>query len=143
VKITQFIRKNYVSVNPDISLKKIEEIMADRTISHILVFDKKSLIGIISDRDVKKYRSIFAETNVSKEMDEATLGFKAHQIMTHNPKTIYENSYAIDGINLMLKEHISCLPVINMDNDVIGIITSSDLLRWMARLIKFLEPDSS
>jgi acetoin utilization protein AcuB len=126
-------------VNLDVPLKKIEEMMESRNIRHILVIEKEELLGIISDRDVKKYRSLFAETKASKEIDEATLEFKAHQIMSHDPITIYEDALASDAIKLMLENYISCLPVRNDDNDVIGIITSSDFMKWMVKFLEFME----
>ena len=139
MKITKFVRKSVISVSPDITLKKIEEMMKNRKIRHLLVIEKDKLFGIISDRDIKKYRSLFAETKISKRADEITLEFKAHQIMTRDPITVYEDSQASDAISLMLKEHISCLPVFNMDHKVTGIITSSDLLKWLMHLFEFME----
>ncbi len=139
MKIEKFIRRNIVSVNPDITLKKIEEMMESRNIRHIMVIEEERLLGIISDRDVKKYRSLFADTKASKEIDEATLEFKAHQIMTHDPIIIHEDILASDAIKLMLEKNVSCLPVLNNDMDVIGIITSSDIMKWMVKFLEFLE----
>ncbi len=139
MKIKKFIRRNIISVNLDVPLKKIEEMMESRNIRHILVIEKEEILGIISDRDVKKYRSLFAETKASKEIDEATLEFKAHQIMSHDLITIYEDALASDAIKLMLENYISCLPVRNDDNDVIGIITSSDFMKWMVKFLEFME----
>lgn len=139
MEITKFIRRNIISVNLDVTLKKIEEMMANRNIRHILVIEKEELLGIISDRDVKKYRSLFAETKASKEIDEATLEFKAHQIMSHDPITVHEDTLARDAIKLMLENYISCLPVLDDDNDLIGIITSSDFMKWMVKFLEFME----
>ncbi len=139
MRIKKFIRKNFISVNPDITLKEIEEIMENRKVKHILVFEEGELLGIISDRDVKKYRSLFAETKASKRIDEATLEFKAHQIMTHNPITVPEDIKVSSALELMLKKSISCLPILDEENHVAGIITTSNFLKWMVKFFEFLE----
>lgn len=141
MKITKFIRKNIISisVNPDITLKNIEEKMENQKIRHVLVIENEKLLGIISDRDVKKFRSLFAETKASKPIDEATLEFKAHQIMTHSPITIHEDIKANEAIAIMLQKKISCLPVLSDENNVIGMITSSDFLKWMVKFFEYLE----
>jgi acetoin utilization protein AcuB len=139
MRITKFMRRSIASVNPEATLREIEELMERRKIRHVLVIEKGELLGIISDRDVKKYRSLFAETKAAKEIDEATLRFRAHQIMTRDPITIHEDIRASDTIKLMLEEHISCLPVLDNDNAVIGVVTSSDLMKWVLGLFEFIE----
>lgn len=141
MKIKKFIRKNIISisVNPDISLKEIEEKMENQKIRHVLVMENGKLLGIISDRDVKKFRSLFAETKASKPIDQATLEFKAHQIMTHNPITIHEDIKANEAVTIMLQKKISCLPVLSNENNVVGMITSSDFLKWMVKFLEYME----
>lgn len=139
MRITKFMRRSIASVNPEATLKEIEELMERRKIRHVLVIEKGELLGIISDRDVKKYRSLFAETKAAKEIDEATLRFRAHQIMTRDPITIHEDIRASDAIKLMLEEHISCLPVLDNDNAVIGVVTSNELMKWVLGLFEFIE----
>lgn len=139
MRITKFMRRSIASVNPEAALKEIEELMERRRIRHVLVMEKGQLLGIISDRDVKKYRSLFAETKAAREIDEATLRFRAHQIMTRDPITIHEDIRASDAIKLMLEKHISCIPVLDNDNAVIGIVTSNDFMKWMVELFEFIE----
>ena len=139
MKITKLMRRSITSVNAEASLQEIEQLMERRKIRHVLVIEKGELLGIISDRDTNKYRSLFAETKASKEIDEATLRFRAHQIMTRDPSTIHEDTRASDAIRLMLEEHISCLPVVDNENVVIGVITPSDLMKWVLGLFDFIE----
>ena len=139
MRITKFMRRSVASVNSEAVLKEIEELMERRRTRHVLVIEKGELLGIISDRDIKKYRSLFAETKAAREIDEATLRFRAHQIMTRDPITIHEDIRASDAIKLMLEKHISCIPVLDNDDAVIGVVTSSDLMKWMVGLFEFIE----
>ena len=59
--------------------------------------------------------------------------------MNHDSITGHEDIQASDAIKLMLEEHIDCLPVLNKHNVVVGIITSSDLIKWMLEFFKFIE----
>jgi len=39
----------------------------------------------------------------------------------------------------MLEKHISCIPVLDNDNAVVGVVTSNDFMKWMVELFEFIE----
>lgn len=54
---------------------------------------------------------------------------RAHQIMTRDVVTIGPNASIVDAANIMLTHHISGLPVIDTDGELIGVISEGDFLR--------------
>ena len=50
------------------------------------------------------------------------------QVMTKNPRTIAQSDSLIDAARMMLENKISTLPVMD-DEDLVGIITESDIFR--------------
>ena len=54
---------------------------------------------------------------------------RAHQIMTRNVITVLPSASILDAADIMLKNHISGLPVVNKEGELVGIISEGDFLR--------------
>ncbi len=62
--------------------------------------------------------------------DPAVIGATvAADIMTHDVATVRADSALRDAVQVMLARHISGLPVLGTNGDVVGMLTESDLLR--------------
>ncbi len=54
--------------------------------------------------------------------------------MTRNPITVLENAYLSDAAKLMISHHISGLPVLNESNQLVGIVTKTDVTKAVAAM---------
>lgn len=54
---------------------------------------------------------------------------RAHQIMTKNVITVAPTTSIEGAANVMLRNHISGLPVLNADGSLVGVVSESDFLR--------------
>jgi CBS domain-containing protein len=54
---------------------------------------------------------------------------RAHQIMTRKVTTVKADTPILDAANLMLKQHISGLPVVDEAGKLIGIVSEGDFIR--------------
>jgi CBS domain-containing protein len=54
---------------------------------------------------------------------------RAHQIMTRKVLTVTTDTAIVDPANVMLRNHISGLPVINEAGDLVGVVSQSDFIR--------------
>ena len=54
---------------------------------------------------------------------------RAHQIMTRNVITVSPETSIVDAANIMLRNHISGLPVLGPSGNLVGIVSESDFLR--------------
>ena len=91
--------------------------------------EKDEVAGVISDRDVLKALSPYLDTISEQERDLATLTRKAHQIMTRQLVTASPEDTIEDAAGLLLKNRISCLPIITDDRVLAGIVTWKDILK--------------
>jgi len=103
--------------------------MNDRHFRHCVVVDMQGkLCGVISDRDV--LRAMARNPNSrSKSLD---------QIMTRNPITVRRNTSIFDAVSKMLSKRINCLPVVEDDGSVCGIVTSTDLLKSYQQVLEMV-----
>jgi len=108
---------------------EVVRLMNDRHFRHCVVVDVHGkLVGIISDRDV--LRSLARNPNSrAKTLD---------QIMTRNPITVKRNTSILDAVSKILSKRINCLPVVDDDGSICGIVTSTDLLKSYQQLLEMV-----
>jgi CBS-domain-containing membrane protein len=119
-----------VTLSAHHSFNDAVNLMNDRYFRHCVVVDgQRKPIGVISDRDI--LRALARNPNSrSKSLD---------QIMTMNPITVKRNTPIIDAVSKILFKRINCLPVVEDDGTVCGIVTSTDLLRSYQQLLTLVQ----
>ena len=108
---------------------EVVRLMNDRHFRHCVVVDVHGkLAGIISDRDV--LRSLARNPN--------SRGKSLDQIMTRNPITVKRDTSILDAVSKILSKRINCLPVVDDDGSICGIVTSTDLLKSYQQLLEMV-----
>lgn len=129
MKITTLMSANAVSVEMDDSLSVVKEIFDNTRFHHLLVVEGSRLCGVISDRDLLKSLSPNVDTVAATNKDLAMLNKRAHQIMTRNPITLNQNALLKDAVELFNNHKISCIPIINNNNEPVGILSWRDIMQ--------------
>jgi|JI10StandDraft_1071094.scaffolds.fasta_scaffold347551_2 acetoin utilization protein AcuB len=132
--VCDIMTKHVVCVRMDDTLEAVREILSTRRIHHVVVLDEQQVVGIISDRDVLRNVSPFMGTNAERTLDTATLRKRVHQFMTRHPLTIGPATQVVDAAKVLLEKGISCLPVVDEEGHVAGIVSTRDLLRAAIRV---------
>jgi len=60
------------------------------------------------------------------------------QIMTRNPITVKRDTPIIDAVSKLISRRINCLPVVENDGTVCGIVTSTDLLKSYQQILELV-----
>jgi arabinose-5-phosphate isomerase len=97
----------------------ILEMTSKRFGATTVVNDKKELVGIFTDGDLRRL----------VEKTEEIFKLKAREIMVRNPKTIEEEALAVKALNRMEFFNITCLIVPNGNKEPVGILHLHDLLK--------------
>jgi acetoin utilization protein AcuB len=130
--VSDIMTKNPVSIDLDQSVEDMRRLLRKFPVHHLLVVDAKRLVGIISDRDLLGALSPFLGTPVERREDVATLRKRVHQIMSRQPFTVTESTAVEECARLMLTRRVSCLPVVRGDLVPVGVVTSHDVLNYVA-----------
>lgn len=125
-----------VTIQMDETLQVIRDLFQRVKFHHLVVVDEGRVVGIISDRDFFKAMSPLVVTSSETDKDCAILEKRAHQIMSHYPVTVLKSCPIEKAAKIMLERRFSCLPVINPDHLLEGILTWKDLCKG------FLEADA-
>ena len=122
-----------IQVDMDDTLEAILNLFKQRNIHHTIVCKRDTVRGVISDRDVLRSLSPFVGTELmERSQDQNTLRKRAHRLMTRQPITIGPGESIVEASRRMVTKRVSCLPVIDKDETLLGILTSTDILRWVA-----------
>jgi predicted transcriptional regulator len=97
------------------------------------VLSTKKIEGapVVDDGEV---RGMVTLSDISRALAEAREGMKVVDIMTKNAITVDEDMVIADAIELMNKENIGRLIVVDKDGKAQGIVTRTDLLNKIAGL---------
>jgi acetoin utilization protein AcuB len=122
-----------VTVELDDRLEVVKDIFDTMRFHHLLVVDeRKKLSGVLSDRDLLRALSPYVGSAAETARDLATLNKRVHQIMTRQPITLRQESGIAEAAQLMLKNRISCIPIVDDEFKPVGIVSWRDLLRTLA-----------
>ena len=84
----------------------------------IIIDDKKKLIGVISDGDIKR---IMKENKNSESI-------QIKKVMTKTPVTVSSTMLAAEALSVLEEKNINALPVMDKDK-VVGILTLKDIIK--------------
>lgn len=128
-KVRERMSKNPAKVKPDDGLKDAIWKMDHGHFRHLPVVDEhEKLIGMLSDRDIRLIRPSLAFT--SKE--EATVqlwSISVQQAAVFDPISVKPETSLREAAELMLRWHVGGLPVVDDHENVVGMLTYTDLLR--------------
>ncbi len=134
MRVADILTAAPITVGLDDNLAKIKRIFDTHAFHHLLVVADGELFGVISDRDVLRAVSPFVDGPSERAIDAATMKRHAHQIMTRKPVTATADEPVGGAARRMLEAKVSCLPVVDENAQVIGIVTWHDLLRAVCGL---------
>ena len=117
--IQSLMSDQIVQISKDSSVTDAAKIMTDRRVSSIVILEDKRLVGIVTDRDLRS--RILAEGLTGDTL--------VADIMTESPVALDQHSLTIHAQLLMSERNIHHLPIVNDQHEVVGILTSTDLLR--------------
>lgn len=129
MQLTAVMTSDVVTIGPEETLERIRDIFEVSTFHHLVVMNRGRVEGVISDRDLLKHVSPFiGRTLMEREQDVNTLKKRAHQIMTRKPIVALNTMSASDAARLLLASRVSCLPVVDERQRLVGIVSWRDLL---------------
>jgi CBS domain-containing protein len=98
---------------------------------HLPVVSGERLVGIISTVDLLEYGFKPRDThaNLDDYLDEH---FSIEQIMQSDVTTIASDSTIRDAAKALLTGTLHAVPVIDGDGNLVGIVTSTDLISYLA-----------
>ena len=115
--------REVIVVPPELPLSDAWAIMRRERIRHLPVVKAGKLLGILSDRDVL----LRASLGEGGEPEVATPLVVA-SAMTPSPFVCGASTSVEEVVHVMTEKKIDALPVVSEDDELIGLVTSTDLM---------------
>jgi acetoin utilization protein AcuB len=139
--ISKIMTKNLLTVGPEDKLADIKKIFDENNINHIPVVDFKKVVGIISKQDYLYFLRGSSKSVEDRFFNEARLrAYRARDIMTSKIAKVEETDRLNVAIEVFRLNRFHALPVVNAQEELVGIITTHDIIR---RLVESTEEASS
>jgi CBS domain-containing protein len=143
--VEDYMTAKVFTVVPSHSIHTVLATMVRNKISRIVVVRGQKPVGIVTTRDLLPIsRLIEAEivgmpSEVAMARRQTTPVFSglshvllARDVMTRDPITVTGDSGLADAAHLMVNNGISGFPVVDSDDNLIGIVTKTDVVRALA-----------
>jgi acetoin utilization protein AcuB len=132
VPVEEYTTPNPITVPSDSPIEKVYELMNRHGIRHVPVLNGKTVVGIISERDVR------VAANLSRK---EKLLVKAMDIMVAEPVTVSAGA-ALDDVAFEMSQSKIGSVLVNDENDeLLGIFTVTDALNALIEIARSLKTD--
>jgi acetoin utilization protein AcuB len=119
------------TVDPETLILDARQRMTDRRIRHLLVTEGASVVGIITDRDIRLNLPSPATSLSVWEINYLLARLTVGEVMTRSVIVIDSARPVAEAARIMVEHKIGALPVVD-DGRLIGIVTESDFVRAAA-----------
>jgi acetoin utilization protein AcuB len=137
MKVKDLMHTHIVTLHSSDTLNIAEDIMSMGRIRHLPVLDGGNrVVGIVTQRDLYK-ASISSVLGIDRTREQEWLGkVKVRDVMTTTVTMIGAEAGVIEAVDKMVTEKIGCLPVVDEQGKLMGLLTETDCLRCFRDLLK-------
>lgn len=150
MKVKDCMVSSVIYVKESDTVEYATRLLLDNNVSGVPVVDENmKVVGVLSesdliyqDKDIRLPSFIpllggFIMLESIRKFEKQLVkmsGYKVKQVMSDKPITIYLDDEISEAVNKMLDNKINRLPVVNKNDELVGIVTRSDILRHIRRL---------
>jgi acetoin utilization protein AcuB len=138
MKVSKYMTQKLIVVGPDMTVKDAFLTMRSRRVRHLPVVDGDDLVGIISDRDLRRPKwaeTIDDWTSYYQIDDDLTV----KDVMTSQPETVRTYDGILKAVRVFREQRYGALPVLDKTGALVGILSAQDLLLALEELLT--QPD--
>lgn len=131
--VRDLMTEDVIALQPDDSLAKLRDLFYERRIRHMPIVDGDGqLVGLVSQRDLLR-NSLVDQVNVPEAVEQAVLErLQVRDLMTSQVEGVRPDLDIREAAQIMLEHKYGCLPVVDGERHLVGILTESDFVRFLA-----------
>jgi acetoin utilization protein AcuB len=145
--VRDWMTENLVTLSPEASVAEALTLCRKRRIRHIPILEEGRLVGIVSDRDLRDASPALGDPERARTLQEIRVAdVMSREVITVDPQDSIENA-----AQQMYELKIESLPVVSegavadagssvAEEEMLGIVTSSDVMRALVTLAGLPEP---
>ncbi|MFQ5926711.1 MAG: CBS domain-containing protein [Terriglobia bacterium] len=102
---------------------------------HLPVVNGDKLVGLVSDRDVQRVAPSLLSKISQEEYNRIFEGTPITRVMVREVMTVKPTTLVRDAVRVIYENKFGCLPVVEGGNRLVGMVTVTDLLGVLDRLL--------
>jgi acetoin utilization protein AcuB len=134
-KVSNYMTRQVISISQDMGIREAFFTMKHHRIRHLPIVDEKNnLIGIISDRELRRPNWVDEASDIAHVyyLDNRML---VRDVMITKVHVLHTYDTLRKAVALLLKNHIGAAPVLDKTGVVVGMLSAIDLLKALEDLI--------
>ena len=134
MKVSKYMTQKLITATPEMSVKQAFLTMRSHRVRHLPVVDGDRLVGIISDRDLRRPRwaeKIDDWTAYYQVSDDITV----KDVMTKHPEVVHTYDNILKAVGIFRERRYGALPVLDKEGTLVGILSAQDLLLALEELL--------
>ncbi|VVB92425.1 Inosine-5'-monophosphate dehydrogenase [uncultured archaeon] len=128
MKVKEIMSSPVYVVSPEENVSRARNLMLRHKIGKLVIIEDNKPIGIVTKKDISRRLDQAEPQWRRRPIDHIPI----RKVMTESLITIYPDATPKQLAVLMAENNISGLPVVNSRNEVIGIVTKWDLIRYFS-----------
>ncbi len=130
MKIKDIMSAPVYVVSPDETVARARNLMLRHKIGRLVIIENNKPIGIVTKKDISRRLNQAEPQWRRRPIDDIPI----RKVMTVSLITIFPDATPRQLAELMSENNIGGLPVVNNKDEVIGIVTKWDLIRYFSEL---------
>lgn len=129
--ISKIMSTEVVTVQLGQKISDVRHIICQSNINHVPVVEGKTLIGMISSTDFMKLNIVINgadERTVDAIVDQQ---FTIKEVMNTELTSLKDSDTVRQASSILAEGDYHSLPVVNKQNEIVGIVTMTDLIRYL------------
>jgi acetoin utilization protein AcuB len=130
LKAEDVMTRNPVTLDITSTIQDAADMMWAAEVRHIPVVERGTLVGMISDRDLRSYMLPRPERIFRADEERARMAVSVSAVIPSDVTTVRPDTPVADLLDIVLEEKIGAVPVLAPDTgDLIGVVSYIDILR--------------
>ena len=145
--VRDWMTRNLVTLSPEASVAEALTLCRERRIRHIPILEEGRLVGIVSDRDLRDASPTLGDPDRASTLQEIRVeDVMTREVITVDPQDSIENAaqemyeLKIESLPVVAEESVADEGLMAAEDELLGIVTSSDVMRALVLLVGLSEP---
>jgi len=135
VRVSEYMTRKVLTAAPDDGVRETFFRMREARIRHLPVLDGAQLVGMLSDRDLRRPDWVDEAPDLSHDyqLDDS---LSVSDLMSHNPIAVHTYDDLSKACALINTHGFGALPVLDKGDHLVGIVTKADLVRAFGQVLE-------
>ncbi|MEZ4226433.1 MAG: CBS domain-containing protein [Polyangiaceae bacterium] len=128
--VEEIMTKDPTTVDASTPIREVISVLFELDVRHLPIVDGNTLVGIVSDRDVRAYLAPSLEELDNPDDIAQRLAQPIASVMSSDVLSVQPEMELNELVDLMLDHKVGAVPVVDSESDeLVGIVSYMDVLR--------------